>query len=159
MSYIEVRIPEEFLIEESCGVFKFLYRDLAEKKGYKIHWTSKRGVHWVDWLITKGDEQEAINYVRRNAKSIKRSIIKNARLIMKEIYRANKKELRATLDFYLITTVFELQETESLSETKRVLNKLDNEFRTNKFKSLYEKTIRKKIKMLNFKEVLNDILN
>lgn len=77
--------------------------------------------------------------LERNFKSFKRNIIKNSKTLMKQIYRVKKERLGATLDFHLITMVYELSECANVVKLYKTLNSLECEYRTYEFTKLWDK--------------------
>lgn len=74
-----------------------------------------------------------------NFKGFKRNIIKQSKTLMKRIYRVKKKELGGTLDFHLITMVYELNECTNMVYLYKTLDRLVEEYRTYEFTKLWDK--------------------
>lgn len=174
-SYIcKVAIPSEYLqidnefLSDSSKQLRFVYRDKAKIKGFTLKYEYRNsfntlipryragfGCTKVDAFLCFGCiEQE----LKNNFKKVKRLVIKEAKTLMKQMYKYRKRKLKATLDFHLITMVFELTECKNLKELDLTLWNLADYYNECNFCRLIQSVQDKVIHKLTFDDCLKMIL-
>lgn len=170
----KVAIPSEYLLadnkflSDSSKQLRFVHRDKAKLKGFTITYEYRNNLSFpvprsragfgctkVDALLCYGSiEQE----LKNNFKKVKRLVIKEAKTLMKQVYKYRKRKLKATLDFHLITMVFELAECKNLKELDLTLWNLSSYYNESNFCRLINSIQDKVIRKLTFDDCLRMIL-
>ena len=127
----KVAIPSEYLLlndvilRDGCKQLQFIHRDKAKRAGFIIKYEYKNyfnaliprsragfGCTKIDAYLCYGCIGQEL---KNNFKKVKRLVIKEAKTLMKQVYKYRKRKLKATLDFHLITMVYELAECKNLT--------------------------------------------
>lgn len=170
----KVAIPSEYLqadnklLSDCSKQLRFVHRNKAKLKGFTIKYEYRNcfntlipryragfGCTKIDAYLYYGCiEQE----LKNNFKKVKRLVIKEAKTLIKQVYKYRKRKLKATLDFHLITMVYELAECRNLSELDLTLWKLADYYNECKFCRLIQSIQDKVIRKLTFDDCLRMIL-
>lgn len=149
----KVAIPSEYLLlndvilRDGCKQLQFIHRDKAKRAGF--------GCTKIDAYLCYGCIGQEL---KNNFKKVKRLVIKEAKTLMKQVYKYRKRKLKATLDFHLITMVYELAECKNLTELDLTLWNLADYYNECNFCRLIKSVQDKVIRKLTFDDCLRMIL-
>lgn len=171
----KVTIPSEYLLlndvilRDGCKQLQFIHRDKAKLKGFTIKYEYRNyfnaliprsragfGCTKIDALLCYGCIGQEL---KNNFKKVKRLVIKEAKTLMKQVYKYRKRKLKATLDFHLITMVYELAECKNLTELDLTLWNLADYYNECNFCRLIQSVQDKVIRKLTFDDCLRMILD